>query len=226
MREIFRKKNYQKGMTLIEMLMVVFIFMTISTMILFNYGKFESSISLQNLADDIALSIREAQSYAIGARGIPDGGTSESFFNGYGIHFTSDLNPLLGLFLGSSPKSFVFFVDYDDPLDKKYSNNASGGIDGCGKIFKKNSECYKIISISSADYISKITAEGYSNPIERVDIVFIRPYPEPSFCIGEDDSSSCALDLNLEYVEIEVTNPRTDKVKTVTITNTGQIVVK
>ncbi len=223
MREIFQKKNYQKGMTLIEMLMVVFIFMTISTMILFNYGKFESSISLQNLADDIALSIREAQSYAIGARGIPNGDVNnpDKFFKDYGIHF-ANLNPSPVSPTGGSTKSFVFFVDFSDYGRYKYKENDSS----CGDLIDIHNECYKVISISSADYISNIKSSS-GDVLKGVNILFSRPYPEPSFCIITNTSNyECSINTSISYIEIEVKNPRTDKTKTVTITNTGQIVVK
>jgi prepilin-type N-terminal cleavage/methylation domain-containing protein len=224
MREIFQKKNYQNGMTLIEMLMVVFIFMTISTMILFNYGKFESSISLQNLADDIALSIREAQSYAIGARGIPNNSTDESFFKSYGIFFR-DTGNASNAFVGGSPKSFVFFVDED--MNKHYDYDKNNNSPSCGENIINNNECYKVISISSADYISDIATTPINNSIKGVNVIFTRPYPEPSFCLIGDSEDNCLQGSSTtESIEIEVKNPRTGKIKTVTITNTGQIVVK
>lgn len=220
MREIFQKKNYQKGMTLIEMLMVVSIFMIISTMILFNYGKFESSISLQNLADDIALSIREAQSYAIGARGIPYGNVDDPdiFFKNYGIHFTKT-SPLNSSLIGGSIKSFVFFVDVNNNGIYDYDT----GEMTCGQLINEDNECYKVINISSADYIKEITTNLSTAPASA-NILFSRPYPESFFCIGNDPN--CSKDPTVSFVKIELENPRTDKTKTVTITNTGQIVVK
>lgn len=200
-------------MTLIEIIVVLSIFMIVSTMVMFNYGKFESSISLQNLADDIALTVREAQSYAIGARGL---GGSNSFFGGYGIHFAI-ADPSISS-IRASRKSFVFFADVDD--EKKYNFDSNDTT--CGSPDKDN-ECYKVINISSADYIKSISVDG--EPENRVDIFFKRPYPEPSFCVG-DDIDDCTKDSPASSVSILIENLRSGKTKAITITNTGQISVK
>lgn len=200
-------------MTIMEMIVVIAILMIISTMIIFNYGKFESSISLQNLADDIALSVREAQSYAIGARGLPGSG----FFNGYGIHFSLS-DPISTNNIAGSKKSFVFFANVKDDGSYNYSSSDNT----CGSP-KEDNECYKVISISSADYISNIkkkesvSAEVEIEETDSVDIIFTRPYPEPKLCLDNycDDS--------FEYFKIEIKNPRTEESKYIQITNTGQI---
>ena len=85
MFRIFKKKlnnQRQKGMTLIELLVALVIFSIITGIVLFNYGDFNASLTMQNLADDIALTVRRAQSYAIGVRG-----REGSFQVGYGVHF-------------------------------------------------------------------------------------------------------------------------------------------
>lgn len=201
-------------MTIMEMIVVIAILMIISTMIIFNYGKFESSISLQNLADDIALSVREAQSYAIGARGLP----GEGFFNGYGIHFSLS-DPISTNNIAGSKKSFVFFANVEDDGSYNYSSSDNT----CGSPEKDN-ECYKVISISSADYISniktkesKVADEEDIKENDSVDIIFTRPYPEPKLCLDKNCNES------FEYFKIEIKNPRTEESKYIQITNTGQI---
>lgn len=81
----FKKIKYNSGMTLIELLVVLAIFAIISGITMFDYASFKSNVSLNNLANDVSLSIRKAQSYAIGARG-----NSGSFSEGYKIHFSTD----------------------------------------------------------------------------------------------------------------------------------------
>jgi prepilin-type N-terminal cleavage/methylation domain-containing protein len=217
----FHKNKYNKGMTLIELLVVIFIFMVISSITIFSYGKFNSSLSLQNLADDIALSARRAQSYAIGVRG----GYDNSFIKGYGIHFST--NTVISNIPAGSNKSFVLFEDMND--DKSYNYDTSGGT--CGTPTSTN-ECLEILNITSSDKISDFYV-GIGNEQElhviegTIDIIFKRPNPEPTFCVRTDlDQNSSCYGSAVSYVKIRVTNDQNPGVyKTVMISNNGQISV-
>ena len=205
-------KHQQQGMTLVELMVVLAIFALITGLIMFDYGSFKSATSTRNLADDIALSIRKAQSYAIGVRG-----TDSIFEFGHGIHFTTSediSDPLAG-----SNKSFVLFTD----VNKSNSYNYTGqGV--CDNPVVTN-ECREALSINSADKISKIKRGGVIAPDGAIlDIVFLRPNPDAIFCYKETASSSCIS--NYSNVEIEVSNGRTGDdlvTKSIKIWNTGQI---
>ena len=56
--------KYNRGMTLVELLVVLSIFAIISMTVAFNYSSYKSTTSTNVLAQDVALSIREAQGYA------------------------------------------------------------------------------------------------------------------------------------------------------------------
>lgn len=87
---ISRQKN--KGMTLVELLVVLAIMGIISGMVVINYSGYRSSASIKVTSDDIALSIRQAQTFALGVRSISSG-----VFPGYGVHFdTYDANGTQG----------------------------------------------------------------------------------------------------------------------------------
>src|ERR1035437_8584732 len=135
----FHKNKYNSGFTLVELLVVIFIFMIITGITIFSYGKFNSSLSIQNLADDIALSVRRAQGFAIGVRG-----TGSSFTDGYGIHFTANPNSPLN---AGSNKAFILFTDMGITPNKKYNYDSSGK---CGSPTSSN-ECMEVLSITSAD---------------------------------------------------------------------------
>jgi prepilin-type N-terminal cleavage/methylation domain-containing protein len=143
LKKIYKNK-YNSGVTLLELLIVISIFLIITTTIIFNNGKLNSSFTTQNLADDIALSVRKAQGYAIGVRKVGD-----SFESGYGIHFTTTGFDENEKHFGSN-KSFILFADLDD--FKKYNYDDSVN---CISPTKDN-ECFESLSVKTPDSISNL----------------------------------------------------------------------
>jgi prepilin-type N-terminal cleavage/methylation domain-containing protein len=211
----YPSKN-KKGFTLIELMVVISIMAIMSGVAIFNYSDFRSQISLQNLSDDIALSVRKAQSYAVGVRGY------NSIFSGYGVHFSLDAKHN-GTHFGGN-KSFIIFANLND--DKRYHSNG----EECGNPSKQN-ECLEELNITSADKISVIIIglngrrEIRNTKSGTVDIFFNRPNPEPTFCYRDNyNNGACDEDTSITYVKIIVSNINNpEKSKTVTIWNNGQI---
>lgn len=209
--------NYSGGVTLVELLVVIFIFVVISSITIFSYGKFNSSLSIKNLADDIALSVRRAQGYAIGVRGF-----SGSFGEGYGIHLSS--NPNTSDLSAGSTKSFILFANLDN--DERYDYNSSGT---CGNPTASN-ECLEVLNITSPDKITEIYVENEGQHILSnsggLDIFFRRPNPEPTFCARNNPISSCDFSTNISLVRIKISTDVDPNIyKTITIFNNGQISV-
>lgn len=240
----FHKKN--KGVTLVELMVVIAILAIMFATILANYKNSRFTIVTQNLADDIALSVRKAQSYAIGVRS-----SSNSFNYGYGIHFSTSentSNPSLG-----SNKAFILFTDISNLT--MYDKDSSKI---CGEP-KSDNECLEILQITSGDKIAglNIVVDGNVKKANDgvVDITFKRPSPEPKFCyrkkigsgrdivsdgqIGgdkdivgfgeiqdEEITGRCNESKNITAVQIIISNDTNPGVyKTITISNTGQISV-
>lgn len=207
------RPSYSGGVTLIELLVVIFIFMVISSITIFSYGKFNSSLSLQNLADDIALSVRRAQGYAIGVRGY-----GNSFNEGYGVHFTTADSTSGNT---GSKKSFVLFSNIKN--NDKYDYDISSL---CGAPTSDN-ECLEIFKITSYDKISEISVIGNEDhTADTLDIFFKRPKPEPTFCARNngDSNSDCNFGINVSSVKITISNDN-GVFKIITISNVGQISV-
>jgi prepilin-type N-terminal cleavage/methylation domain-containing protein len=93
-------KSLSKGFSLVELLVVVAIFIIITAVVLFNQNRFSSDMSIQNLAHQVALAIRQAQVFGISVRGSSAGQTN--FDIAHGVHFTT------------SPASFILFADNDN----------------------------------------------------------------------------------------------------------------
>lgn len=87
----------ERGFTLMEMVVTVGIFALISTIIIVRNAQFDNETLLQNLAYDIALSVRQAQQFGVNVR------ASEGVFSGsYGMHFTAESS------------TYVMFTDIDE----------------------------------------------------------------------------------------------------------------
>ncbi len=150
--------NFQRrsltGFTLIEMLVVMFIFTIITGVILANHARFNSSVLLGSLAYNVALSIREAQVYGLSVQ--PFGANFEV---GYGVHF-------------SAPDRYVFFADTN--VSKRYEAGTDSIVQTytvgqghtvkrfCGTLSDGSSQC----------------SDSPSNPIHSLDVVFFRPDPD------------------------------------------------
>jgi len=99
------KLKARGGFTLVELLVSIAIVVLISTIVLGNYRGFESSLTVQSLAYEVALALRQAQVFSLSVQGF--GG---NFNVAYGIHFEH-----------SDPTTFFLYVDQNnnatyDPL--------------------------------------------------------------------------------------------------------------
>jgi len=215
----FSKIKYNRGLTIIELLVVVSIFVIITGISIFNYSNFNSSISTQNLADDIALTVRRAQGYAIGVRGIMQG-----FDNRYGVHFTINSDAQLPYNNGSN-KSMIFFADIGDDLSHKYIYNYNENTGQCG-LPVEGDECLEVLNIKSGDEIKNIYQYTNGSNLyqmskeESLDIVFARPNPEPFFSDNYGE-----LALSSVIIEVSKQDEPDAESRFITIHKNGQISV-
>lgn len=210
------KRYYTSAFTIIELLVVVSIFVIITGLSIFNYKNFNSSVSTQNLADDIALTVRKAQGYAIGVRGVAINSSNYEFDHGYGVHFTSNNTP--EFYNSGSNLSFILFIDINDNKAYDYNNEGKCGSPELGN------ECLEVLNIKTLDEINGIYLNENSNPIDKTDslnILFKRPKPEPYFSDRFGDP------LSISYIRVKVVNSNdpTKIYKIIRISNTGQISV-
>ena len=209
--------HLQSGVTLIEMIIVVAIVAVVMSVILFNYSDFSTNVSVRNLAQEIALSIRKAQTYATSVRQISPDGTMSDAFTTYGIAFST--NDKKESTMMPNNKRFVLFADTDAQITG--SGNYDAGTQ-CGSP-TTGDECVETFSINTADKISQIcwfwgsggihkdcTNDGYTS------ITFSRPNPDASFCFQEE------CNQGISGIEIQVQSAK-GKTYSVRIWNTGQV---
>jgi prepilin-type N-terminal cleavage/methylation domain-containing protein len=102
-----------KGFTLIELVISVAIFAGITVLLLAKYGNFNQGILLTNLAYDVALTIRNAQSYGLNVQSAPMAGKS----------FSSEYNIPYGVYFRKTENEFTFFSDLNE--NGLYNNDLS-----------------------------------------------------------------------------------------------------
>jgi len=200
---ILKTKNYKlktdKGFSLIELIVVIAIMTVITSVVLFNQNLFNSNIILENLAYEIALTVRQAQFFGINVRQTDLGGGS--FEAGYGAFF--DIN---------NPTSFIFFADIDN--DNKFDNPA---------------EIVETYNMTQNNYIKYLCADDRcDNPslsdVETLSIVFHRP--DPNAVIKTDSVSLCGSGVNdtCEISGVYIGSPRDDvSNKVINVSSVGQI---
>jgi len=147
MKKLVKFKT-NRGMSYVELIVVLSIFSVMSSVVIFNYKEFQGKVDIKNLASDIALKVVEAQNASLSGK-LPVQSFSANWKPSYGVYL--DI---------TTPTQFIYFVDL---------NNLNGYEGG---------EMLDTITITKGNYISKIesylssTATSITNPLA---ITFKRP---------------------------------------------------
>ncbi|MBI4118182.1 MAG: type II secretion system protein [Parcubacteria group bacterium] len=149
-------RRYAQGFTLVELIVTISIFVIISAITLFNYPSFSSRIALDNLAHEIALTVREAQVFGTSVREF---GAGSGTFPGHGIYFATSDNT-----------HFTLFADVD----------SDGFYGGCvGDVCAEQVDEY---AMQQGHTLSQLCV--YASPgggcisVPALHITYVRPNPE------------------------------------------------
>lgn len=202
-KQINKKVNPQNqyGFTIVELIVSLAIFAIMTSLVLSKYGKFDQGVILTNLAYDVALTIRNAQSYGLNVRSASRdanafdySATTAESGGTYGVHFDKSL-----------PSQFIFFVDgngngiYDDLTNSDQKTTIKRGS-------SISSMCVSITK--SCDDVGSVD-------VQKLDITFKRPDP---------NAIIIANDIKYGYAEI-VLKAVDNTTRKVIVNFTGQISV-
>ncbi len=191
-----------------ELMVVIALFTIITVAALMNHARFGESILATNLAYDIALSFREAQSYGIAVREpSSDAGT---FSFPYGLHF-------------SGGDSFVFFADRNG--NRRYEGNDAPG----AKVyrFERGSRIESLCGApeDGAPEFRRFDVEGKvisGGGISYLDITFKRPVPDAVFVTDLNNAGTPRYASG----RITIVSPKGRERRTVEVFQTGQISIR
>lgn len=185
-----------RGFTLIELLVVTAILILITGLMLANHSKFGGRILLENLAYDMALTVRQAQVYGISVRQFGSG----NFSSGYGMHFAV-----------SSPTSYVLFADAVQ-VDGMLSNGETVQTYNIDRGYRIE----KLCAPSGTD-IDTCTS------VASLDVLYKRPEPDAWISAGGNSCINLASNCQ-ESARIGLISPAGDRANFIVDLN-GQVAV-
>ena len=198
-----------KGFTLVELVVSIAIMTVILTVVILNQSTYNDGIALTNLADEISLSISQAQAYGVGVKEFSTG--SGEFSASYGLAFS--------LLASGSNSAYIYFADRNG--NSLYDGNWTCPIGGA-------SECLGKVNISRGNYISSmcivLTSGSDLCDVGRVDISFTRPSTEANMLFF-DTSGQAYNPGSIKGAKITVMSPK-GLSRSIIIYLTGQISVQ
>lgn len=174
-------RNLNAGMTYVELIVVLSIFVIMSSVVIYNYGDFQDKVDIKNLSSDIALKVVEAQKSAVSGL-LPSIGTLPNWKPAYGVYFNTN---------SSSNTSFIYFTDIDQ--NGSFTNPPtclSGG------------ECVQQFTITKGAKISALnvfySGDTNAHALTELNLVFTRPNSGPKI------QSTPAISGTVNYVQVTV----------------------
>ncbi len=203
MKHTGHKKN-SAGFTLTELMVSIGIMIFVLALILVNYRKFDSGIVLTNLAYDIGLSVRKAQTYGINVRGKND-----NYTYAYGIHFdTTDQ---------AGKKSYIIFADLNP--------NGPNGTIGNGMYdgVEEKVEGFRLQGNYAISSLCTLNASTEVCDVTTMDIMFKRPNPDARTYVTRNGLTSYTAEAAVIQIN---TSQDPEAIKKVYVYSTGQISIK
>lgn len=219
----YRHPSTQRGFTLIELMVTVGIFVFFTGMTLMNYPKFKNNTAIALLAHDVALTVRQAQSYGLAVRSFGN------HFPPWGAHFSTDTT------LGGNMVLFADAKDWTDSIadtdtTKCNTDNCMYDVGASGQCAADDIECVEVYKMPSGARVRDVCVDSLQNcGFRGIDIVYQRPDPGATFCLYTDSYTSCSRPGTVpESVLIRIGYPDSteDELRSVKIFTTGQISVQ
>lgn len=197
-----------RGFTLLELLLTIGIVGLMTGVILSSQAKFGGEIILRSLAYDVALSIRQAQTYGISVKNNPQ---ASEFGFGHGIHINMH-----------DPKEYILFAD---TYTLSGGSSVLASVNGGDGIYTDPREEVNVFTIGGGYFIKEVCVSDVSNEYcypsgsdNTLDILFRRPEPDAQIRLNGTSQVYTSAQIVLE-------SPR-QLTRSVTVEVTGQVSIE
>ena len=198
--------NHQSGFSLVELMVVIVIFTIITVTLMFNTDLFRDKTSLELVAQEVAITIRQAQSFGTAARRSGD----DDAFSAFGINFPDGISSETHANFGR----FILFADGNE--DNEYQESEFDSdlfLTGSVRVKENGLQCYSPSSPGGNSVNCPIDDGGVS-------IVYRRGGSEAS--IG--DGAYNRIDITLESTR-QLDDDGNPLSRTIVVRSNGQIAV-
>jgi prepilin-type N-terminal cleavage/methylation domain-containing protein len=188
-----RRKNKQTGFTLVELLVTISIFAILTGIVLFNQSKFNSTILLTNWAYNVALTIRQAQTYGINIKEFDDNSraTTNDFYP-YGVHLET----------GDNNKAIILFADISGDNNFTGDKKECVTAEGCVNRYPIKAGNY-IKSICTAEVLDGDKICPGTTDVNSIDFIFKRPNPDAIIKVNGESTEYPVATIILGSVDNE-----------------------
>lgn len=196
------RRSLKRGFTLVELMVTVGIFVFMTALVLGRYNLFNSNTLLTNLAYDIALTIRQAQTYGLSVRSSD---SLSAYFNSpYGVDFRK-----------VEPSKFTFFSDGN------VQHSSDNTYDGTGSTGDVVINAY---NLKQGSKVTGLCAGTINNcvTVNVLDVTFRRPDPTALIYAGEQGVWGSSP---YSYAEITVSSGDGSSSRVIKVNQSGQISV-
>lgn len=189
--------KYNKAFTILELLVSTSIIGVILSVVFWNYAGFNDNLAISGAAQEMAIAVRQAQTYGINVKETAV--SSNLFSSSYGIYFSSSI-----------PNSYRIFVDLN-------GNNVYDSGESIEQVSLRNG-----VTISGACDATNCPPSSPAG-ITGVSITFLRPSPDARIYFTNSSGASVAGPVN--STRIRLTSPKS-KIMYVNIEVTGQVTIQ
>ncbi len=210
-----------RAFTLVELMVTVSIFVFMTTLVISKYGNFNQNVLLTNLAYDMALTFRTAQTFGVSVKAADDINNpcnqagANPFQCVYGIHFSSSVNT-----------TFTLYAMPITSLKTYYTYPALTGPTG------SSADIYTY-TLRNGAHIDRITDQSRTHSIgstyPTVDVYFKRPDSSSHICMVDADgvNPQCDAAAGITSVRVKiVSDSNPDNYRTVVVYRNGQITIE
>jgi prepilin-type N-terminal cleavage/methylation domain-containing protein len=222
----FKGVGSQGGFTLIELLVTLSVFTVVSAVTLANYPKFNNQTAITALAQQIAISIREAQVYGVS---VKNSSTTASVV-------AQNVYPAYGIFFGTTTASTTYGsgTSYSVFFDRVTGTGPAPYFKAKGDdYFTDVGELVETVRIQNGNKIVGICGvklgDTVCTPAYGANVVFRRPNPDAIIKIKDSSDTwpySSPTLYECSRLDITIRSRDQDLTKTIQIYSSGQINVK